>query len=257
MSERPERVARRTVEQHGGSYTTDVPDLLSLFGRKQLTHRAREEVRAALHREGLDTDPDLLSVNRRAHIRLFVADRGRASVRPGIAAMLWPRSWKGWTAYGVAVVLLISALSGGPEEDGSPDTRSTAAAAKAPSGTAANPQRERARARRERLARRARAEARRERARARRATAARRRRAREREQEARPAAEAEAAAAAAVQPAPADCHASYDPCLDPDASDYDCEGGEGDGPEYTGIVTVSGPDDYDLDRDGDGTGCDS
>jgi hypothetical protein len=55
------------------------------------------------------------------------------------------------------------------------------------------------------------------------------------------------------------CHPSYpDECLDPDAYDYDCEGGEGDGPDYiAGPVTVGGDDPFDLDRDGDGTGCDS
>ncbi len=29
----------------------------------------------------------------------------------------------------------------------------------------------------------------------------------------------------------------------------------GDGPEYTGALTVTGPDDYDLDRDGDDSAC--
>jgi hypothetical protein len=54
------------------------------------------------------------------------------------------------------------------------------------------------------------------------------------------------------------CHPNYDPCLDPNASDYDCAGGLGDGPKYTGPVTVKGGSDpYDLDRDGNGTGCDS
>jgi hypothetical protein len=53
------------------------------------------------------------------------------------------------------------------------------------------------------------------------------------------------------------CDPNYEgACLDPDASDYDCEGGSGDGPEYTGTVRVVGDDPYDLDRDGDGTGCD-
>jgi membrane protein involved in colicin uptake len=46
-------------------------------------------------------------------------------------------------------------------------------------------------------------------------------------------------------------------CLDPQAADYDCEGGSGDGPQYTGTVAVVGSDHYDLDRDGDGTACDS
>ncbi|MGK8522642.1 hypothetical protein ACRS6B_14250 [Nocardia asteroides] len=56
-----------------------------------------------------------------------------------------------------------------------------------------------------------------------------------------------------VQPGP-DCHPSYDPCL-PRVSDVDCEGGSGDGPVYTGMVRVVGPDDYELDRNGNGIGC--
>lgn len=48
----------------------------------------------------------------------------------------------------------------------------------------------------------------------------------------------------------------YDPCLAP-ASDYDCAGGSGDGPAYTGYVRVIGGDPYDLDSDGDGVGCES
>lgn len=52
------------------------------------------------------------------------------------------------------------------------------------------------------------------------------------------------------------CHPSYvGACLDPNASDYDCEGGSGDGPYYTGPVRVVGPDDFGLDRDGDGYAC--
>lgn len=65
--------------------------------------------------------------------------------------------------------------------------------------------------------------------------------------------ELEAAAAAEGE----DCHPSYEgACLDPNASDYDCEGGSGDGPEYTGTVTLVGPDEYDLERDDDGIACD-
>ncbi|MFC6012981.1 hypothetical protein [Nocardia lasii] len=54
--------------------------------------------------------------------------------------------------------------------------------------------------------------------------------------------------------APSDCHSSYSPCL-PIVSDVDCEGGSGNGPVYTGRVRVIGPDDYGLDRDGNGIGC--
>ena len=51
------------------------------------------------------------------------------------------------------------------------------------------------------------------------------------------------------------CTPGYSPCLPP-ASDYDCGGGSGNGPEYvyqTEIVTGSDP--YELDSDGDGYGC--
>jgi hypothetical protein len=44
-------------------------------------------------------------------------------------------------------------------------------------------------------------------------------------------------------------------CLDPTSPDYDCAGGSGDGPDYTGRVTVVGDDHFDLDRDGDGVAC--
>ena len=59
-----------------------------------------------------------------------------------------------------------------------------------------------------------------------------------------------------VAPAPAACHASYQgACLAVGAGDYDCAGGSGNGPNYTGRVTVVGPDEFDLDSDGDGLGC--
>lgn len=50
------------------------------------------------------------------------------------------------------------------------------------------------------------------------------------------------------------CTPGYSPCLRP-ASDYDCAGGSGDGPEYTGRVTVTGSDPYGLDENDDGVGC--
>ncbi len=54
------------------------------------------------------------------------------------------------------------------------------------------------------------------------------------------------------------CHPSYTgACLDPSASDYDCAGGSGDGPKYTGFVRVVGYDEYGLDSDNDGLGCES
>jgi hypothetical protein len=65
------------------------------------------------------------------------------------------------------------------------------------------------------------------------------------------------ASAARVQSASSSCHPSYKgACLDPNASDYDCAGGSGDGPRYTGPVRVVGSDPFRLDADGDGFGCD-
>jgi endonuclease YncB( thermonuclease family) len=63
-------------------------------------------------------------------------------------------------------------------------------------------------------------------------------------------------ALAAPAPAASNCHPSYTgACLDPSASDYDCAGGSGNGPAYTGYVNVVGYDEYELDRDGDGAAC--
>jgi acyl-CoA reductase-like NAD-dependent aldehyde dehydrogenase len=53
-----------------------------------------------------------------------------------------------------------------------------------------------------------------------------------------------------------DCDPNYSgACLDPYASDYDCEGGSGDGPLYTGPVTVVGEDHYGLDANSNQIGC--
>jgi len=61
---------------------------------------------------------------------------------------------------------------------------------------------------------------------------------------------------AAPAPVSNNCHPSYEgACLDPNSSEYDCEGGSGNGPDYTGPVRVVGPDVYGLDADGDGIGC--
>jgi hypothetical protein len=63
---------------------------------------------------------------------------------------------------------------------------------------------------------------------------------------------------AAPEEAESECNPNYaGACLLPSASDYDCEGGSGDGPYYTGEVTVVGVDEYGLDADGDGIGCES
>ncbi|GAA3745136.1 hypothetical protein GCM10022225_30880 [Plantactinospora mayteni] len=52
------------------------------------------------------------------------------------------------------------------------------------------------------------------------------------------------------------CDPNYSGCV-PIASDVDCAGGSGNGPAYvSGPVRVIGNDIYDLDRDGDGYGCD-
>lgn len=55
------------------------------------------------------------------------------------------------------------------------------------------------------------------------------------------------------------CDPSYpDVCLDPAVEDYDCASGSGDGPEYVeGPIRVRPPDRFDLDREGDGVGCEN
>jgi hypothetical protein len=67
--------------------------------------------------------------------------------------------------------------------------------------------------------------------------------------------------AAAYQPPDAggvrNCDPNYGGRLNPNASDCDCLGGSGDGPLYTGPVTVTGDDHYGLDADCDGVGCDA
>jgi hypothetical protein len=69
------------------------------------------------------------------------------------------------------------------------------------------------------------------------------------------AAECGAPPPASEPPPTEDCTPGYSPCLTP-ASDYDCEGGEGDGPEYVaGPVQVTGSDPYGLDLDSNGVGC--
>lgn len=80
---------------------------------------------------------------------------------------------------------------------------------------------------------------------------------REREEEERAAAKLAAREEQEAQEEAAEeCNPNYSGCLDPYASDYDCAGGSGDGPLYTGTVEVIGYDEYELDDDGDGIGCD-
>jgi hypothetical protein len=67
---------------------------------------------------------------------------------------------------------------------------------------------------------------------------------------------AAARAAAAKAAAQGRCNRNYGGCLNPNASDYDFEGGSGDGPVLHGDVEVIGYDEYGLDADGDGYGCD-
>jgi len=52
-----------------------------------------------------------------------------------------------------------------------------------------------------------------------------------------------------------ECDPNYSGCLDPYSPDYDCLGGSGDGPDYTGTVTVIGEDHYGLDANSNGIGC--
>ena len=54
------------------------------------------------------------------------------------------------------------------------------------------------------------------------------------------------------------CTPGYSPCLPAGPSDYDCYGGDGNGPAYTapGVVyKITGSDPYQLDSNGNGLGC--
>jgi hypothetical protein len=63
------------------------------------------------------------------------------------------------------------------------------------------------------------------------------------------------APAAKPEPKQSGCDPNYSGCV-PIASDVDCAGGSGDGPEYvSGPVRVVGTDKYRLDNDKDGLGC--
>lgn len=71
------------------------------------------------------------------------------------------------------------------------------------------------------------------------------------------------ALAAVAVGAPADaakkrCHPNYKgACLKPNAGDYDCAGGSGNGPNYVRgpVRVVGGKDPFRLDADRDGLGC--
>lgn len=70
-----------------------------------------------------------------------------------------------------------------------------------------------------------------------------------------PPAEPAPVAAPPVEPQ-AGCDSNYAEACVPIASDVDCAGGSGNGPEYfSGVARVVGSDVYELDRDGDGYAC--
>lgn len=57
-------------------------------------------------------------------------------------------------------------------------------------------------------------------------------------------------------PQGSECDSNYEGACVPIASDVDCAGGSGNGPEYVaGPVRVVGDDIYELDREGDGIAC--
>jgi hypothetical protein len=75
-----------------------------------------------------------------------------------------------------------------------------------------------------------------------------------REQEKQEALEAQQAEEVEEETA-SECDPNYSGCLDPYSADYDCDGGSGDGPDYTGTVSVLGEDHYGLDANNNGIGC--
>src|SRR5215208_2866186 len=175
MRPTPEQIARHTVDENGGHYSTDVPDLLELFGRQQLTDKARQEVRDALQSVDVGTDPDLLVATRADTIRLFVVQREWVAAPPRTTPSLprfLPRTWKGWLAYGVIALVVLSAVFGDSDKGkrAVPASQTVERAQTTDGDTAARAARREARRERQQL-RRERAQLRRERAAARRARA--------------------------------------------------------------------------------------
>jgi membrane protein involved in colicin uptake len=185
----------------------------------------------------------------------------------------WHRqSKKAQIAMGAATVLaffvLAGALGSTGGEEGKAEANSAQPSARKQTSSKTQPQNPAALAARRAKARAAQAKVRaakiaKAKARARKARAARRTAAAAKAAAAKAAAakaataKAAAAKAAAAEAAQASrCDPNYSGCLDPSASDYDCEGGSGNGPEYTGTVRVIGDDRHGLDADGDGYGCD-
>jgi hypothetical protein len=119
-------------------------------------------------------------------------------------------------------------------------------------------QREQARPRAQRHRHQVRVRARRQAAHRTHLAALRRSRTRERQAEAEKAEALAGEEEAASEEASTECDPNYTgACLKPNVSDYDCEGGSGDGPYYTGEVTVVGEDHYGLDANNNGVGCES
>jgi hypothetical protein len=145
----------------------------------------------------------------------------------------------------VSAALLLAGIGCGAES-------STSTGAKGPAISHSDAQAQRQAAKR-RAARRHRAQVRAHRAAIRRAHRA---AVRQRHAEAAQAHRQEMAEAREREEEESECDPNYaGACLDPYSSDYDCEGGSGDGPDYTGEVVVVGEDHYDLDLEEDGLGC--
>lgn len=71
----------------------------------------------------------------------------------------------------------------------------------------------------------------------------------------KPGATARPTTATAKPPPSSNCDPNYSGCLKPNSPDYDCAGGGGNGPDYTGPVEVLGDDHHGLDSDDDGHAC--
>ena len=117
----PAEIVRHTVELNGGTYQTDARDLLGLFGRENLTDKARSALTAALAGVGVGVRPDLSLIERTDPIELFMIEPAAAAAaqapppvrRPSRGwGKLQPRSWKGWLAYGFVGLVLLAALTG-------------------------------------------------------------------------------------------------------------------------------------------------
>lgn len=82
MSDSPEQVIRRYLDQHGGETNATVGHLLSTFGIDEDDHSGRDRIKDALSRAGVGMDRPLPFLDKDQDIRLFTEESGGIDAAP-------------------------------------------------------------------------------------------------------------------------------------------------------------------------------